>query len=40
MRNVSGKSYRKNNNLKKILIAITFFLPKIVPFMRQCGKNW
>jgi len=35
MRNVSDKSCRENQNTH---IRFHNFLPKIMPFMRQCGK--
>jgi len=37
MRNISDKSCTENQ--KNILFSITFF-PKIVTFMRWCGKLW
>jgi len=36
MRNVSGKSCRENQNTHFMFHNM---FPKIVPFMRQCGKN-
>jgi hypothetical protein len=37
MRNVSDKSCRENQNTH---FMFNSFFPKIVPFMRQCGKIW
>jgi hypothetical protein len=37
IRNVSSKSCRKNQNTH---FVFSNFFPKVVPFMRQCGKIW
>jgi hypothetical protein len=36
MRNVSEESFKKNK--KKTYFILKNFLPKIVPFVKQCGK--
>jgi len=37
MRNESDKSYREEQNTHFVFSNL---FPKIVPFMRECGKIW